>query len=238
MNAFFLDAVQQYGYPVLWLIIFVAAAGIPLSGSVLLFASGAFAAFGDFNLLILFPVALSASVMGDNLTYYIGRRVGVSLLHWLGRQKRFRFLSPRAIEHAQLSFKKRAGWTIFTTRFLLVAFGGPINLVAGIEQYPYRQFLLWDVSGQILGVLIPLSLGYIFAQSWEEVAGIFGAISSLLIVLLIVLFLNIMLMRNIHLKRRGKQDKQETHLRREKVVPTQPILDTFGQIVDTSSASD
>jgi len=91
MNTFYLDALQQYGYPVLWLIVFIAAVGVPVSGSLLLFASGAFAALGDFNIIILFPIALSAAVMGDNLCYFIGRRVGVSLFHWLERQKRFRF---------------------------------------------------------------------------------------------------------------------------------------------------
>ena len=76
MNALIIGALQQYGYPALWLIVFVAAVGVPVSGSLLLFAAGAFAALGDLNIFILFPVALSAAVMGDNLGYFIGRRVG------------------------------------------------------------------------------------------------------------------------------------------------------------------
>ena len=235
MNAFFLDALQQYGYPVLWLIVFIAAAGIPISGSLLLFASGAFAALGDFNILVLFPIALSAAVIGDNLTYFIGRRVGVSLLHWLERQKRFRFITSRTVERGRKSFQRRAAWTIFTTRFLLVALGGPINLVAGLEQYPFPRFLLWDVSGQILGAIIPLGLGYVFAQSWEEVASIFGVVSSLLLVLLVALFLSVMLIRNVRQRRRVKQ---ETALKEEKAHIAQPPLDTFGQNIHTTSASD
>ena len=93
MNAFFISALQQYGYPAVWLIVFTAAAGAPISGSLLLFGAGAFAAFVDMNILILFPVALSAAVMGDNLTFFIGWRVGVPLLAWLERQKRFRWIS-------------------------------------------------------------------------------------------------------------------------------------------------
>ena len=205
MNTFFLDALQLYGYPVLWLIVFLAAAGIPISGSLLLFAAGAFAAFGDFNIILLFPVALSAAVMGDNLCYFIGRRVGVALINWFERQKRFRFITPQALEKYRAYFRRRAAWTIFTTRFLLVALGGPINLVAGLEQYPYPRFLVWDISGQILGAIIPLGLGYVFAQSWEAVAGLFGAVSSLLLALLVVLVLFIMLMRKIRQKRNIKR---------------------------------
>ncbi len=232
MNTFFLDALQQYGYPILWLIVLIAAAGVPISGSLLLFASGAFAALGDFNILILFPVALSAAVMGDNITYFIGRRVGVSLLHWLERQKRFRFITSSMLERGRVSFQRHASWTIFTSRFLLVALGGPVNLVAGLEQYPYPRFLLWDISGQILGVIIPLGLGYFFAQSWEEVASVFGAISSLLLVLLIALFLSVMLVRNV---RQRKRVKQEAAIESKKAyTPQQP----FEQNINTETASD
>ncbi len=204
MNAFFVDALQQYGYPVLWLVVFVAAAGAPISGSLLLFAAGAFATVGDFNIAILFPVALSAAVMGDNLGYFIGRRVGTSLIGWLERQKRFRFITPQALERGRAYFRRKAAWTVFITRFLIVALGGPVNLVAGLELYPYHNFLFWDISGQILGAMIPLGLGYVFARSWEEVAGIFGAFSTLVLALMVVMFLFTMLVRKIHQRRRAR----------------------------------
>ncbi len=235
MNTFYLDALQQYGYPVLWLIVFVAAIGIPVSGSLLLFASGAFAALGDFNIFILFPIAVSAAVMGDNVCYFIGRRVGVSLFHWLERQKRFRFITPQMLERGREAFRRRAAWTIFTTRFLIVALGGPVNLVAGLEQYPYPRFLLWDVLGQILGAIIPLGLGYIFAQSWEEVASIFGAVSSLALALIVAIFLSVMLVRNV---RQRKRVKQEAIAKEEKAHTTQARLNTLERNINTTSASD
>ncbi len=210
MNAFFISALQQYGYPVLWLIVFVAAAGAPISGSLLLFAAGAFSAFGDLNIIILFPVAVSAAVMGDNLTYFIGRRVGTSLLAWLGRQKRFRWISPQALERGRVYFNRRAAWAIFITRFLIVVLGGAINLLAGLEQYPYRNFLFWDVSGQVLGAIIPLGLGYLFAESWEEVAGIFGAFSGLLLVCLVAIVLSVLFVRKIRQARRASAIKART----------------------------
>jgi len=195
---------QLYGYPALWLIVFVAAAGAPISGSLLLFAAGAFASLGDFNIFMLFPIALSAAVMGDNLGYFIGRRVGMPLIGWLERQKRFRFITPQALERGRAYFRRRAAWTVFITRFLIVVLGGPVNLVAGLEQYPYHNFLFWDISGQILGAIIPLGLGFVFAKSWEEVAGIFGALSSLFLALLVVMILLAVLMRKMRQRRRAR----------------------------------
>jgi membrane-associated protein len=204
LNAFFIDVLQLYGYPALWLIVFVAAAGAPISGSLLLFAAGAFASLGDFNIFMLFPIALSAAVMGDNLGYFIGRRVGMPLIGWLERQKRFRFITPQALERGRAYFRRRAAWTVFITRFLIVVLGGPVNLVAGLEQYPYHNFLFWDISGQILGAIIPLGLGFVFAKSWEEVAGIFGALSSLFLALLVVMILLAVLVRKMRQRRRAR----------------------------------
>jgi membrane-associated protein len=203
LNAFFINALQLYGYPALWLIVFVAAAGAPISGSLLLFAAGAFSAFGDLNIFILFPVALSAAVLGDNLGYVLGRHVGRSLLAWLERRKRFRWIPPQAMARGRAYFTRRGAWAIFITRFLIVALGGPINFLAGLERYPYRYFLFWDVSGQILGAIIPLGLGYIFAESWEEAASLFGAFSSLFLVFLTAVVLSILLVRKMRKRRRA-----------------------------------
>ena len=210
MNAFFIDALQHYGYPALWLIVFVAAAGAPISGSLLLFGAGAFAALGDLNIFILFPVALSAAVMGDNLTYFIGRRVGTPLLAWVERQKRFRWISPQALARGRIYFRRRGAWAIFITRFLIVVLGGPINLLAGLEKYPFRKFLLWDVCGQILSVIISLGLGYVFAASWEEVASLFGAFSSLLLIFIIAVVLAVLLVRKVRQRQYARTAESET----------------------------
>jgi membrane protein DedA with SNARE-associated domain len=213
LNAFLLGALQHYGYPVLWLIVFVAAAGAPISGSLLLFAAGAFSTIGDLNIFILFPVALSAAVSGDNLGYFIGFRMGTVLLTWLERQKRFRWITPQSLERARAYFRKRAGLAVFLTRFLIVALGGPINLLAGLEQYPYPNFLFWDVSGQILSAAISLGLGYVFAASWEELAGFFGALSSFILASLTALILAGILIRKIRqrnaLRKRAAAERQE-----------------------------
>lgn len=210
MSMFFINALQHYGYPALWLVVFVAAAGIPVSGSLLLFAAGAFAALGDLNIFILFPVALSAAVMGDNLGYFVGRRVGVSLLARLERQKRIRWIKPTALAQGREYFRQKAGWAVFITRFLIVALGGPINILAGLEQYAYQKFLFWDISGQIISVLLSLGLGYAFAASWEEVASLFGAFSSFVLVFLIACVLFMLLIRRLRRHRHINTSSADT----------------------------
>jgi membrane-associated protein len=211
LNAFLINALQHYGYVALWLVVFVAAAGAPISGSLLLSAAGAFAALGDLNLFILFPVALSAAVLGDNLGYFLGLRVGTAFLAWLAQKKRFRWITPQSLERARTYFNRKAGWTIFITRFLIVVLGGSINFLAGLEEYPYARFLFWDVSGQILSVLISLGMGYLFAASWEEVAGLFGAFSSLVLALVVAFILSAFLIRKMRQQRRARAAQGATN---------------------------
>ena len=205
MNAFIISALQQYGYPALWLIVFVAAVGVPVSGSLLLFAAGAFAGLGDLNIFILFPVALSAAVSGDNLGYFIGRRVGNAIIVWLERQKRIRWITPQNMARGRAYFRRRTAWAIFITRFLIVVLGGPINILAGIERYRYRYFLFWDVFGQAISVILSVGLGYAFAASWEEVASLFGAFGSLALALMTAGILSVLLVRRIRRRRRASE---------------------------------
>src|SRR5271165_6356676 len=118
VSSFFITTLHQYGYPALWVIVFIAAVGAPISGNLLLYAAGAFAAFGDFNVFILFFIATSAAVLGDNVGYFIGWKMGPPLLVWLERQKRFRFISSKSLDSGRAFFRRRAAWAIFITRFL------------------------------------------------------------------------------------------------------------------------
>ncbi len=227
MNTFIIVELQRYGYLALWLVVFVAAVGVPVSGSLLLWAAGAFAAFGDFNLALLFPVALSAAVMGDNVSYWIGRRVGTPLFAWFERQKRLRIITPQLLARGRAYFRRRAAWAVFITRFLIVVLGGPINFLAGVEQYSYYRFLFWDVCGQALCAIISLGLGYIFAESWEEAASIFGAFSSLFFVLLMAIILSVLLLRKI------RQRKQENELTAEELEVLQPLVGITPPLANT-----
>jgi UDP-N-acetylglucosamine:LPS N-acetylglucosamine transferase/membrane protein DedA with SNARE-associated domain len=203
LNALILSIFHQYGYSALWLIIFVAAVGVPISGNLLLYAAGALAAFGDFNILILFIVGVSAAVMGDNLGYYIGWKIGKPFLVWLEKQQRFRFITPDAMERGRAYFRRRAAWAIFVSRFLILVLGGPINWLAGAERYSFRKFVFWSLCGQILGAIIPLGLGYLFAASWGKIENLLGDFSSILLAVFIGGFIIFLIIRKLR-EKRGK----------------------------------
>ncbi len=186
---------QEYGYPVLWLSVFVAAVGVPLPTTLVLLATGAFAALGDFSIVLLVLVTVTASTAGDNVGYFIGRSWGSKVLEWLEKPRRRNLISPRTIVRARLYFKRRGGWAIFLSRFLVSALGGVTNLLAGSDLYPYRRFLVYDISGEVLGAAIPLLLGYIFGASWETVGDLLGYFSLFVLGVIVVIFLTVRLVK-------------------------------------------
>ena len=64
-----------------------------------------------------------------------------------------------------------------------------MSLLAGAERYPYRHFLLYDVTGETLGAVIPLSLGYALGACWEAGSDLLGALSGFAFILFLVILL-------------------------------------------------
>lgn len=184
-----------YGYLALGLSAFVGAAGVPLPITLLLLAAGAFSAQGDFNIVALTVIAIVALVAGDCAGYLVGRFWGSKALDWLPRS-RFgeRFVKPQDIERSRRYFGQHGGWAIFLTRFLITALGGVTNLVAGAESFPLRPFLLYDISGEAVGAILTLGLGFLLGASWEAMGDVLGAISLLALGLACLLICSYMLL--------------------------------------------
>jgi membrane-associated protein len=220
-----LTFLQTYGYVALWALVFTAAVGAPLPIVLVLLAAGAFAAVGDFNIFLLVIIAITASVAGDNTGYLVGRKWGSRVLDWLERSRLgTRLLPPRAIERSRIYFKQRGGWAIFFSRFLVAALGGIINLLAGSELFPYRAFLACDIAGEAIGAAAPLTLGFIFSASWEEIGDIFGSLSLLFIAIFIVIVVFIFFLRYLHHLQHARQltearEKQQAEAQRAQSMP-------------------
>lgn len=161
---------------------------------------------GDFNLVMLELVASGGAICGDTLGYGIGRWWGHQVLNRLGRPSRRRFLSPHLIAQARKYFARRGGWAIFLSRFLLSSVGGEINLLAGANPYPFRCFVLADVSGEIIGAIIPLCLGYWVGASWEAAGDLLDALTLLCLgVCLVVLLAGTLIRTMRHMAHRREE---------------------------------
>ena len=160
------EIIKNFGgwsYGIVFLIVFVETGIVIfpfLPGDSLLFASGALAALGAFNIVLLFIIIFFAAVIGDTVNYHIGRKVGTTI-----SQRSFmgRLINQEKMMRAEGFFNKHGGKTIMIARFMpfIRTF---IPFVAGASRMNYRYFLIYNVLGAALWVGICTILGYFFGN--------------------------------------------------------------------------
>ena len=179
---------QRWGYGVIFLGMLLENAGLPLPGETLTLLGGYAAGSGQLQLGGVIAAAASGAVLGDNLGYWVGRRLGWPVMlrvgGWLGQR-------PDQLERLRLRFLRRAGLSVFLGRFVAVlrVLAGPL---AGAVAMPYRRFLLCNLAGALLWAGTMVSLAWLWGR-WIPIdrmlKGVveFGLAALGLVVLLVLL---------------------------------------------------
>ncbi|MCC6702510.1 MAG: VTT domain-containing protein [Fluviicola sp.] len=155
--------VEQYGtaiYIVLFLVIFIETGLVImpfLPGDSLLFTAGLFAASGDLSLTILLSSLVFAAILGDNINYWVGRKVGLSVFNWKIRGRQL--VKSSYLEKTEAFFEKRGVFAIIMARFVpIVRTFTPF--AAGVGKMNYRKFLMFDILGGFLWIFMLTLAGY------------------------------------------------------------------------------
>jgi membrane-associated protein len=157
--------VAQYGawvYALLFAIVFVETGVVVmpfLPGDSLLFVVGALCGAGLMNLPLSMALLFAAAVLGDQVNYLIGRRVGPKVWQW----EQSRFFNRRAFEKAHAFYERYGGITVVLARFMpFVRTFAPF--VAGVAQMTRSKFTFYDVTGGALWVGGLITAGYLFGN--------------------------------------------------------------------------
>jgi membrane protein DedA with SNARE-associated domain len=160
----FLSFVLLYKYVALLCIAFTAAFAIPLPASTLLVAAGSFASQGYMNLYLILAVAYVGNVAGDLSGFFIARAYGVPALEKIGLG---RLLHSKSYKRFASYVQQFPQSVIFMTRFVTEA-GPAVNLLSGITGVRVSTFLLYDLTGELLYVLLYVIPGYMLGTAWES----------------------------------------------------------------------
>ncbi len=133
--------------------------GFFLPGDSLLFTAGLLASKGYLPIVWLMFGVFVAAVLGDNVGYFFGKKVGPSLFV----KEDSVIFHKKNIARAQHFYEKYGVRTIILARFLpIVRTFAPI--VAGIGNMNYRTFLIYNVVGGLLWTVSVIGLGYAFGN--------------------------------------------------------------------------
>ena len=147
---------------------------LPLPEELALMAAGWWAHEGALPLWAAWVAATAANVVGDTLSYLIGRYFLERMLH-----TRFgkRLVSPEMREWGEDFVKRHGVWAIVIGRFL-VALRGPVYFAIGASKYPIGRFELINTAVALVEGAALVWLGYVFGESvklshevrWIEIA--------------------------------------------------------------------
>lgn len=157
--------VANYGswiYAILFLVIFCET-GLVLTpflpGDSLLFVAGTVAAAGDMYVHALFAALGTASFLGDNTNYWIGRFIGPRVF----TRRDSVLLNPEHLARTQRFYDRFGAKTVFLARFVpIVRTFAPF--VAGIGRMQYGRFLFYSFAGSVVWVASLTYAGFYFGN--------------------------------------------------------------------------
>jgi membrane-associated protein len=127
--------------------------------------AGVVAGSGHLSLAMIVPAAAAGAFLGDNTAYWIGRRFGTRVVdRFFSGEK-----SRRRIDWAERQLTERGGELIAIARFIP---GGrtAVTLSAGLLEFPWRRFILFDAGAAVGWALYATLLGYFGGHAFEHSA--------------------------------------------------------------------
>jgi membrane protein DedA with SNARE-associated domain len=167
-----LNGMATYGAAALGLVLLLGALGVPVPGTLMVLAAGAFARQGTIDWRAALPVGLLGAVIGDSASYAMGRFTSGWVQH--------RFGQTVAWQTAQCRFNQRGMLAVYATRFLFTPLAIPTNLIAGGSGYNFQRFFTYDVAGELTWLVLYGGLGYAFGSQWSAISQTISSYSGYL----------------------------------------------------------
>ena len=132
---------------------------VPSETSVIL--GGSLAGERGLSIVLVIVFAAVGAILGDNITYWFGRRAEGWVIRHLLRGNRSR------LDWAERQIDERGGSLIVTARFIP---GGRtlVMVTCGVTEYPWRRFLAFTTLAGVIWACYAALLGYIAGRQFEH----------------------------------------------------------------------
>lgn len=177
--------IVRHGYAAVFLIVMLEGAGSPLPGESALVLAAVYAgATGHLNIAIVIAVAIAGALVGGGFGYWLGRIFGVSIVERYGK---YLGLTPNRLALGRYLFEHHGGKIVFFGRFVAVL-RVLAALLAGINEYDWRAFFLFNAAGATAWALIMGLGGYLFGDAMSRLSGLLGIVGLVIALGAILVF--------------------------------------------------
>ncbi len=147
------------GYLFLCTVVFVESGllvGIALPGDSFLFTIGVVAGVGQLNIVVIYLLLMAASILGDQMGYFLGYRAGPSIFNRPDSQ----LFKREYVAQTQDFYAKHGGRALIYAKFMpIVRPFAPF--MAGVAKMNYPRFLMFNIIGGAAWVFSMVTLGYV-----------------------------------------------------------------------------
>lgn len=158
--------VTEYGYIAIFGLLMFGIVGLPIPDETLLVFCGYLISKGALSPVAAWATALTGSICGITLSYFLGRRFGLSLIQKYGKYLGF---TPERLDQVLKRFDRLGPWTLIAGYFL-AGFRHFTALVAGTSGLQWPVFAVFAYSGALLWVTTFLAIGYLVGENWQTMA--------------------------------------------------------------------
>ncbi len=176
------ELILDWGYIGIFCLMVVESSFIPFPSEIVLIPAGYLASQGQMSIGMIMGSALSGSLVGAFINYYLALRMGRKILQKYGK---YFFIQESALEKMDNYFEKHGHISTFIGR-LIPGIRQLISIPAGLARMNLVVFSTYTALGAGIWALILTMLGYFIGENQELID---TYLKQITIIILVVLFL-------------------------------------------------
>ncbi|MGI8428672.1 MAG: DedA family protein [Solirubrobacteraceae bacterium] len=151
--------------------------GVPSPGETALVLAAVLASQGKLQIWLVIVIGVASAILGDNIGYLLGRKLGREVLTTKGPLRSHRV---KAIAAGDRFFERHGPKAVLLGRWVALV-RVAVAWLAGINEMPFRQFLFWNALGAITwGTTVSLA-GYLVGDAATKVFSQIGLIGAIVV---------------------------------------------------------
>jgi membrane-associated protein len=154
--------ILTYKYPILYPIAF-------LEGHVISLIAGFLSRLGYLNPFLAGAVIMCGNLTGDILLYWLGYHKGEKFVLKTGK---YFGITEATVAKAKTLFHSHKKKILFFSKISNgLGLAMAVLFTAGLARIPFKEYMAWNVFGEAIWTGSLVTLGFVFGNFYEEVAG-------------------------------------------------------------------
>jgi membrane protein DedA with SNARE-associated domain len=179
-----ISVTSKLGY-LLPALVAVESIGIPSPGETALILAAGLAAAGKLDIWLVIVIAIAAAIVGDNIGYAIGRKLGREILEAPGPLQARRVQLLAVGDHF---FDRWGSRAVFLGRWVSIV-RVVVAWMAGINEMPFPRFFFWNALGGITWATTVALVVYYGGKTATKVISDVGLIGGIAVGVVVVVWL-------------------------------------------------